>query len=110
MCKGCHQNQHGGNFSGYDLHPVNGKDPDPEGRMKKYIEDRQERQAKRRETYYVWGTDKKNGKIVVEAAEALGVDPRVYIAEALYMRLQEDGFDCDMDLFVPEFKKSSIRD
>jgi len=110
LCASCHQNEHGGNFAGYKLLSVNGIDPDPENRMEKYKEDREQRQRERKNVYAVWGTNKENGKIVFEIAEALGIDPRVYIAEAVYMRLVSDGYDCDMDLFVPTWKDSSIRE
>jgi len=110
LCKSCHQNQHGGHFAGYRMVPVNGYDPDPENRMEQYKKVREQKADERNKIYAVWGTNKDNGKIVFEAAEALGIDPRVYIAEAVYMRLVEDGFDCDINLIVPEFKKSSIRE
>lgn len=99
LCKGCHQKQHGGNFAGYKLPPVNGHDPDPEGRMEAYMESRKNRQEERNKVHIVWGTDKRTGDIVFEAAKAVGQTPRAYLAEAIYMRLLSDGFQCDEDLF-----------
>lgn len=48
LCKVCHQRQHGRNFAGNGIQPINGIDPDPEGRMEEYMEKQRQRCAKRR--------------------------------------------------------------
>ena len=99
LCRDCHQAQHNGHFEGYKVLSVNGIDPDPEGRMPAYIEKRKREAKEKNAVYVVWGTDKHNGPIVFEAAKAAGQTPRAYLAEAIYMRLLSDGFQCDEDLF-----------
>ena len=105
LCKACHQRQHGGDFSGYKLLPVDGIDPDPEGRMEAYTKERRRRQEEKNMVYVVWGTNKQNGEIVFEAAEKAGQCPSNYIGEAVYMRLKADGFDPDKSLFINEWKE-----
>lgn len=103
LCKGCHQRQHGGNFAGYRLLPVDGLDPDPENRMETYQKNRMKRQEERHMVYVVWGTNKENGGLVFEAAEKAGQDPRNYIGEAISMRLKAEGFDHDESMFVKKY-------
>lgn len=100
LCCSCHQEHHGGNFAGEKLLPVNGIDPDPEGRMEQYLKERLQRREERRMVHVVWGTSKENGEIVFKAAEKAGQDPRNYIGEAISMRLKADGFEHDRSLFV----------
>ena len=105
LCKDCHQNCHYGHFAGFALKFVNGINPDPEGRMEAYVQKRKEEEEKRGMVHVVWGTNKENGGIVFEAAQAAGQKPNTYIAEAVYRRLIEDGFNPDRELFLPSWKE-----
>lgn len=103
LCSSCHQAQHGGHFAGYTIKPINGIDPDPEGRMETYKAERLKKQEEKRMVHVVWATNKATGDIVFEAAKAAKQLPSNYIGEAIYMRLQADGFECDRNLFVREW-------
>lgn len=105
LCASCHQDQHGGNFAGYELLPVNGYDPDPEGRMEKYERERKQRQEERRMVHVVWGTNKENGELLFKAAKAAGQCPSNYIAEAVSMRLKAEGYEHDRYLFVNKWRE-----
>ena len=77
LCKGCHQRQHGDNFSSCDMLPINGIDPDPEGRIPDYQKNRKTKMEENRKAmagcYVTWYSNKDNGKLVVKAARAAGL-------------------------------------
>jgi len=97
LCKDCHQKIHNGHFAGYKVLPVNGADPDPEGRMKTYEESKRAENARRQRI--AWGSTKDNEDIINRAAEAAGQSPNAYVAEAISMRLSAEGFQHDKSIF-----------
>lgn len=101
LCKSCHQTIHSGHFAGYKVLPVNGADPDPEGRMQAYEEARKTENARRRRI--AWGSTKKNEDIIRKAAEAAGQRPGAYISEAISLRLTAEGFQHDTGIFDLEW-------
>lgn len=101
LCKSCHHAAHGGHYAGYKVLPVNGADPDPEGRMMAYEEAKKTENARRRRI--AWGSTKDNEDIIREAAEAAGQSTRAYISEAISMRLTAEGFQHDVSIFDLEW-------
>ena len=107
LCFSCHHRQHAGHYAGYKVLQINGIDPDPENRMPEYMAKRKDVEAKRQ--HIVWAVDKHNYDIVIEAAKEAGMEPRYYIAEAVFMRLNAEGFCDDRSLFVPEWAEERCK-
>ena len=110
LCQGCHQRYHGDNFAGDKLLPINGIDPDPEGRQKEYraklnkLREERKRTAKSRGLYLSWSSNLTTGPMILEAAEMAGQSPSEWLAEAIFMRLLSEGIECDKDTFMPPWR------
>jgi len=108
LCKECHQIHHGDNFSSCDMLSINGIDPDPEGRIPAYQQERNNRREEKKKAmagYHItWYSNDDNGKIVVKAAKAAKRCPKRYIAEAISMRLKAEGYEHDPEIFVPSYR------
>ena len=107
LCPRCHQHYHGGHFAGDKMLPVHGIDPDPEDRQKEHRRVLDEQALERRRLHFVWGSNNETGPLLVEAAEAAGVSPQRYIAEAVSMRLRDEGFDHDWNIFLKPWEREN---
>ena len=110
LCPACHQYYHGGHFAGDKILSIRGIDPDPEGRQAKYRAMLNEKAEERRRLHFVWGSSKENGGLILEAAKAAGVTPQRYIAEAVSMRLADEGYDHDRNIFYKPWERDEIPD